>query len=103
MSGSEPVAFNQSINVAVAAKFSALRDEDYFREHLEHANMARPSAFWSAGRGKPKVAGDEIAGSLAVYLSDYLTLSATPVVPAGLWRPWAWRRDGLSLVGDDTR
>ena len=57
---SEGVALNQLINVAVAEKLSALRTEDYFRERTSRANVAKAKRILQrAGRGKPRVAGDE--------------------------------------------
>jgi hypothetical protein len=58
----EGVALNQFINVAVAEKLSALRTEDYFRERAGRANLSKAKRILKpAGKGKPPVAGDEIA------------------------------------------
>jgi len=61
VSESEGVALNQFINVAVAEKLSALRTEDYFRERVGRADLAKAKRILKrAGKGKPPVSGDEI-------------------------------------------
>jgi hypothetical protein len=58
---SEGVALNQSIDVAVAEKLSALRTEDYFRGRAGRADIGKAKRILRrAGRGKPPVAGDEL-------------------------------------------
>ena len=58
----EGVAVNQLINVAVAEKLSALRTEAYFRERASRANLDQAREILSrAGKGKPPLAGDELA------------------------------------------
>jgi hypothetical protein len=62
VSESEGVALNQFINVAVAEKLSALRTEEYFRERSSRADFGKAKRILKrAGKGKPPVAGDEIA------------------------------------------
>jgi hypothetical protein len=62
VSETEGVALNQFINVAVAEKLSALRTEDYFRERAGRADLGKVKRILKrAGKGKPPVAGDEIA------------------------------------------
>jgi len=61
VSEAEGVALNQFINVAVAEKVSALRTEEYFREHGQRGNVARAKRILKrAGRGNPPVQGDEL-------------------------------------------
>ena len=61
VAGSEGVALNQLINVAVAEKLSALRTEDYFRERAARADIGKAKRIVrKAGRGKPPAPGDEI-------------------------------------------
>ncbi len=61
VSEAEGVALNQSINVAVAEKLSALRTEDYFRERAERGDVGRAKRILKrAGRGNPTVPGDEV-------------------------------------------
>jgi hypothetical protein len=58
---SEGVALNQSINVALAEKVSALRTADYFRERSSRASIPKAKRILSrAGRGKPPVPGDDV-------------------------------------------
>jgi hypothetical protein len=60
VAAAEGVALNQFINVAVAEKLSALRNEDYFRERAGRGNIARAKRILKrAGRGKATIAGDE--------------------------------------------
>jgi hypothetical protein len=57
----EGVALNQSINVAVAEKVSALRTASYFAERADRANI--PEALRILGRagiGQPPVKGDDM-------------------------------------------
>jgi hypothetical protein len=62
VSETEGVALNQFINVAVAEKLSALRTEEYFRERSSRADVGKVKRILKrAGKGKPPVAGDEIA------------------------------------------
>jgi hypothetical protein len=57
----EGVALNQLINVALAEKLSALRTEDYFREHAAHADIPRAlDVLKRAGAGNVPVKGDEL-------------------------------------------
>ena len=58
----EGVALNQFINVAVAEKLSALRTEEYFRQRADRADVGKAQRILKrAGKGRPPVAGDEIA------------------------------------------
>lgn len=62
VSEAEGVALNQFINVAVAEKLSALRTEEYFRERIAGANVAKAKRILKrAGRGNAPIPGDEIA------------------------------------------
>jgi len=57
----EGVAVNQLINVAVAEKVSALRNEDYFRERGGRADRAETLRILErAGKGNPRMKGDEL-------------------------------------------
>lgn len=57
----EGVALNQFINVAVAAKLSALRTESYFTERAARADIPKALDILSrAGKGKAPVKGDEL-------------------------------------------
>jgi len=57
----EGVALNQSINVAVAEKLSALRTAEYFRQRAERGDVGRAKRIPKpAGRGNPPAAGDEL-------------------------------------------
>ena len=61
LAGSEGVALNQLINVAVAEKISALRTEEYFAERARRANPERIARILNRlGKGTPPVEGDEI-------------------------------------------
>ena len=61
VAGSEGIALNQFINVAVAGKLSALRTEDYFREKARRADMKKALAILArAGKGNPPLPGDEL-------------------------------------------
>lgn len=61
VSGTEGVALNQFINVAVAEKLSALRTDEYFRERVGRADLKSAKKILKrAGRGKPPLPGDEI-------------------------------------------
>lgn len=58
--GSEGVALNQFINVAVAEKLSALRTESYFAERAKRGDIDKAlSVLGRAGVGNPPVPGDE--------------------------------------------
>jgi hypothetical protein len=66
VAGTEGVALNQLINVAVAEKLSALRTEDYFRERAGRGNVARAKRILKrAGAGKAPITGDEKPGGPA--------------------------------------
>ena len=59
----EGVAVNQLINVAVAEKVSALRTEEYFAERAARGDVKNAlQVLRRAGKGKPPIPGDEIAG-----------------------------------------
>jgi len=61
VAGSEGVALNQLINVAVAEKLSALRTVDYFRERGRRADRAETLRILDrAGKGNPPMQGDEL-------------------------------------------
>jgi hypothetical protein len=61
VSESEGVALNQLINVAVAEKLSALRTEQYFREHAGRADISKAKRILKrTGKGNAPVAGDAI-------------------------------------------
>lgn len=48
--------------VAVAEKLSALRTEDYFREHGQRGNIRKAKNILKrAGRGEPAMPGDGLA------------------------------------------
>ncbi len=60
VAGSEGVALNQFIDVAVAEKLSALRTADYFQERASRGNTAKAKRILKrAGKGNPPVFGDE--------------------------------------------
>lgn len=62
MAEAEGVALNQLINVAVAEKLSALRAASYFNARAGRADVpAALDILKRAGRGKPPIAGDELA------------------------------------------
>jgi HicB family len=59
----EGVALNQFINVAMAEKVSALRTESYIAERATRADVPKAlRVLKRAGRGRPPVQGDEMAG-----------------------------------------
>jgi hypothetical protein len=61
LAAEEGVAVNQLINVAVAAKLSALRTEAYVKERASRADPKRAREILErAGKGKPPVKGDEL-------------------------------------------
>ena len=62
VSETEGLVFESIHQRGVAEKLSALRTEDYFRERSGRADPAKVKRILKrAGKGKPLVAGDEIA------------------------------------------
>lgn len=54
----EGTTLNQLINVAVAEKLTRLRDETYFRERADRADVGRALAMMQRPRGEPPRHGD---------------------------------------------
>jgi hypothetical protein len=58
---SEGVVLNQLITLALAAKVSAMRAEEYFEERAQRADPARVNRILArVGGGNPPVEGDEL-------------------------------------------
>jgi hypothetical protein len=59
--GSEGVALNQLIAIALAEKVSAVRMEEYFEERARRADPAKVSRMLArVGEGNPPIEGDEL-------------------------------------------
>ena len=65
--GSEGVALNQLITLALAEKVSAMRTEEYFEERARRSDPAKVRRILArVGKGNPSVEGDELPQDLVV-------------------------------------